>query len=167
MNDAELAMIMTMAQNAAQTLNQGAPLVPAPAAAAPPTPQICVRQAITECRPFVPPGSPPRYGGALLAAVQNGGSAAVNNTGLRIGIDTALAEFPPEIRAYLVANNGNFPQAGTHLIGRECIEALANSFARRIVRPILMDKLETLQGSKCLPETLDAILRGLGDKTYI
>ena len=164
----ELAQIMAMAQSAHNQAAATFAPAPATALAAPLTPQICVRQTITECRPFAAPGAPPRcYGGALLAVIQNGGSAAVNNTGLRIGIDAAIAEFPPEIRAFLTANNGHFPQAGNHLIGRECIQVIADSFARRIMRPILMDKLETLQGAKCLPETLDAILKGLGDKTLI
>lgn len=111
MLDNELAQIMAMAQSAHNQAAATFAPAPATALAAPLTPQICVRQTITECRPFAAPGAPPRYGGALLAVIQNGGSAAVNNTGLRIGIDAAIAEFPPEIRAFLTANNGHFPPA--------------------------------------------------------
>ena len=38
-----------------------------------------------------------------------------------------------------------WPTTVTVLIGRECIQVITDSFARRIMRPILMDKLGTLQ----------------------
>lgn len=160
-----MANALLAVQNAgAAPVAAAAPVIVAPVAS---TPQQVVRTTIAACRPPVPAGAPPRYAGLLLDAICHGGSAATADAGCRAAIDGALADFPPEIRAYVKTHNGHFPPAGTHIVGREAIEVVAIAFARRIMRPILIDQVSRMQTTTCTPAALDAILAGLGEAAYI
>ena len=158
------AMAQQAAAGAVPPAAPAAPIIVAPVAS---TPAQIVRLTITACRPPVPPGTPSSYGGLLLQATRHGGSAATSDAGCRVAIDQALAEFPVEIRAYVTAHNGSFPPAGTHVVGREAIEVVAAMFARRIMRPILMDQVTRHQTTPCTAAALDLILQGLGESAYL
>ena len=161
--------MMAFALEATLQAGQGIAPPPAPAVivAVATTPQQVVRMTITSCRPPVPPGTPSSYAGPLLDALRHGGSAATTDAGCRTAIDGALADFPPDIRTYVAHNNGRFPPSGTHMVGREAMEVVASTFARRMMRPILMDQVSRLQTTHCTPAALDAILSGLGEIAYL
>ena len=53
------------------------------------------------------------------------------------------------------------------MVGREAMEVVASTFARRMMRPMLMDQVSRLQTTHCTPAALDAILSGLGEIAYL
>ena len=164
---AMMAMALQVVMQAGATAPPAPAAVPIFVAPVASTPQQVVRNIIAACRPPVPAGAPPRYAGLLLNAVRHGGSAATADGPCRSSIDGALADFPREIRDYVAAHDGHFPPAGIHIVGREAIDVIAVGFARRIMRPILMDQVTRSQLTQCTPAALDAILAGLGESAYL
>ena len=152
-----MANALLAVQNAgAAPVAAAAPVIVAPVAS---TPQQVVRTTIAACRPPVPAGAPPRYAGLLLDAICHGGSAATADAGCRAAIDGALADFPPEIRAYVKTHNGHFPPAGTHIVGREAIEVVAIAFA-------LITDIDTPRNGliRVVPQNLNALLASFGPR---